>query len=146
MSIKKLFDAVIIIRLLEEIEGLDIFYAWHQDSRYELWTTPEVISELKTESKEKITELIKTGVFQLFSRSPKTALFEIQNEAPTLSLTDCSLFYHCYKIKNIVCLSDDNPLRKHFKRNGLILHGTMGIYQKLKREHTFSLQKIKKNV
>ncbi|MGV9172782.1 MAG: hypothetical protein ACOC35_09475 [Promethearchaeia archaeon] len=144
MSIKKLFDAVILIRLLEEIEGIDIFYAWHNDTRYELWTTPEVIFEVKTEAKEGLTELIEAGIIQVFSRSPKTDLIEIQNEAPRLSLTDCSLFYHCHRMKNIVCLSDDNPLRKHFKRNRLDLHGTMGIYQKLKMEQTFSLQKIEK--
>ncbi|MGV9199546.1 MAG: hypothetical protein ACOC4M_12095 [Promethearchaeia archaeon] len=68
MSIKKVFDAVILIRLLEEIEGIDIFYAWHNDTRYELWTTPEVISEVKTEAKEGLAELIEIRQILLIIR------------------------------------------------------------------------------
>jgi len=142
MIIIKIFDTMILIRLLQEIDGMKIFNVWNLNSRYELWTTKEVESEVKTKAKDKLKELIEDNIINFFEPAPLDALLEIKAKANRLSLADCSLFYHCSKITNSVCLSDDNPLRKHFKRNGLNLHGTMGIYLKLKRDKTFPIQII----
>ncbi len=144
MTIKKIFDTVILIRLLQEVDGAKVFNAWNLNSRYELWITKEVESEVKTKAKDKLEESIEKNVIKVFEPAPLDALLEIKKRANRLSLADCSLFYHCRRITNSVCLSDDNPLRKHFKRNGLNLHGTLGIYLKLIRDETFPIQIIEK--
>jgi hypothetical protein len=66
----------------------------------------------------------------------------IINIAGRLSKADSPCYYHCKRIKDSVCLSDDNALRKHFERNHLELHGTMGIYLKLQKDKTFSRNDI----
>ncbi len=142
MTIKKVFDTMILIRLLQEIDGAKVFNAWNLNSNYELWITKEIESEVKTKAKDKLEELIEENVIKVFEPAPLDALLEIKKKANRLSLADSSIFYQCRRLTNSVCLSDDNPLRKHFKRNGLNLHGTLGIYLKLIRDETFPIQII----
>jgi hypothetical protein len=138
MKIIKIFDAVILIRLLQEIDGEEILKVWNNDPRYELWTTTEVKNEIKGKAKVKLNKLIEQKKMRVFDPVPFPILKRIIDEVNRLSVADSSCYYHCKRLEDSVCLSDDNPLRKHCVRNDLIIHGTMGIYLKMKRDKIFS--------
>lgn len=135
MKIKKLYDASVLINLLENIGFIEVFEMWA--SEYNQLITSEIKSEIII-SKDLLNSLIVRNILEILDPISKDKLKAIQEEKSyRLSLNDCSLYYYCKKFDNIVCLSDDAVIRQVFKREQLDLHGTQGIYLKLLKERNF---------
>lgn len=134
MTVTKLFDAVVLINILQDIDFEDILIDWSKNPRYDQWTSHEVNLEVQNEARPKLDNLIKDNVIEVLNKTPQKDLAQIQGFNPKFSIADCSLIYHYNKIKNTICLTNDLHLRKYFKRNNFKLSGTNGIYLKLLKD------------
>ncbi len=137
MTITKLYDAVVLINILQDIEFEDIIIDWAKNPRYEQWTTQEVNLEVKKAARLKLNKLIKDNAIEVTNQAPQKDLQQIQGFNPKFSLADCSLIYHYNKMSNIICLTNDLHLRKYFLKNNLKLSGMNGIYLKLIKDGNF---------
>ncbi len=144
MKIKKIYDANVLIFILEEMNFSEIILLWNQNPRYEQWTTCEVNNEVKKKARSKLDELIKKKILKVFKPVSKIKLKHIQIKYPTLSIPDCSLLYYCKQINNCICLTTDRPLRNYLTRNNIPLAGMVGIYNKLRNDKSFPLNNINK--
>ncbi len=137
MIVTKLFDAVVLINILQDIDFEDILIEWFMNPRYEQWTSHEVNLEVQKEARPKLDQLIKDNAIEVLDQAPQNDLQQIQGFNPKFSIADCSLIYHYGKLSNAICLTNDLHLRKYFTRNNLRLSGTNGIYLKLLKDGTF---------
>ncbi|TFG19157.1 MAG: hypothetical protein EU533_07030 [Promethearchaeota archaeon] len=142
MTVIKLYDAVVLINILQDIEFEDIIIDWAKNPRYEQWTTHEVNLEVKKDARHKLDKLIKDKDIEVTNQAPQQDLKQIQGFNPKFSLADCSLIYHYNKLSNAICLTNDLHLRKYFIRNNLNLSGTNGIYLKLIKEGNLPKDKV----
>ena len=95
MTILKIYDANVLIRIIREIKFPEIILNWDLNLNYDQWTTYEVNNEIKGIARKGIDLLISKGILKIFHPIPKEVLEKINNFAPKLSLQDCSLFYYC---------------------------------------------------
>ncbi|MHA1285188.1 MAG: hypothetical protein ACTSQP_22035 [Promethearchaeota archaeon] len=142
MILKKIYDASVLINILQDIDFSKIITLWNNNPKYEQWTTSEVYDEVQKLARKKLDELIIQGKIKIFDRVPKKKLEKIELDNPKLSQADCSLFYYCKKIKNCICLTNDKPLRDYLEKFNLRKSGTLGIYKKLKNDNSFPSEEI----
>ena len=141
MIVTKIYDAVVLINILQDIDFEEIFIDWGKNPRYEQWTSYEVNLEIQRNARSKLDKLITSKIIKIFDPAPPNDLIQIQNFNPKLSIADCSLIYHHKRINNVICLTNDLHLRKYFAKNDFKLSGTNGIYLKLLKDRNFP-QKI----
>ena len=140
---KKIYDASVLINILEELDFMEIFTLWDQNPRYEQWITHEVNREIiRLAPRSQLDRLIEKKIINIFDPIPKDILEQININFPRLSVADCSLFYYCNKEDNTICLTNDKPLRNYLEEKSLFCSGTIGIYKKLKRDNSFPLSEI----
>ncbi|MHA1274744.1 MAG: hypothetical protein ACTSQP_03950 [Promethearchaeota archaeon] len=144
MIVKKIYDASVLINILQDIDFSEIITLWDQNPRYEQWTTFEVNNEIKRLARKKLDKLINQEVIKIFDPVPQNELDEIELDNPKLSRADCSLFYYCKKLRDCICLTNDKPLRDYLEKHNMRKSGTLGIYNKLKNDRSFPLEKIEK--
>lgn len=137
MTVAKLFDAVVLINILQDIDFEDILIDWSKNTKYDQWTSHEVNIEIQKEARVKLDVLIWDNVIEVFNQAPQNELAQIQGFNPKFSIADCSLIYHYNKINNAICLTNDLHLRKYFIKNNFRLSGTNGIYLKLLKNGSF---------
>ena len=142
MSITKIFDAVVLINILQDIDFEEILIEWGNNPRYKQWTSYEVDQEVQKNARPKLDKLIVSDIIKIFKQAPSNDLNQIQNFNPKLSIADCSLIYHYTRTSNAICLTNDLRLRKYFSRNNFLLSGTNGIYLKLLKDGVFPQQII----
>lgn len=144
MNIKKIYDASILINILQDIDFSDIIILWNQNPRYEQWTTFEINNEIKRLARKNLDELINQEIIKVFDPVPQIKLDDIEVDNPKLSQPDCSLFYYCNELKNCICLTNDKPLRDYLEEHNFRKSGIFGIYNKLKNDNSFPLEDIEK--
>ncbi len=59
MTITKLFDAVVIINILQDIDFEEILIDWSKNPRYAQWTSYKANWEVKKEARPKLDKLKK---------------------------------------------------------------------------------------
>jgi len=137
MTITKLFDTVVLINILQDIDFKEILIYWGENPAYDQWTSYEINLEVQKKTRIKLDKLITDNVIKIFNQAPQDYLKQIQGFNPKLSIADCSLIYHYTRANNAICLTNDLHLRKYFTKNNFRLSGTNGIYLKLLREDSF---------
>ncbi len=137
MIITKIFDAVVLINILQDIGFEEILIDWCENPRYDQWTSYDVDLEVQKGARPKLDKLISDNIIRIFNQAPLNDLIQIQNFNPKLSIADCSMIYHYTKVSNAICLTNDLHLRKYFIRNNYRLSGTNGIYLKLLKDSNF---------
>jgi hypothetical protein len=137
MKVTKLFDAVVLINILQDIDFEDILINWDENSSYNQWTSYEVNLEIQKKARLKLDKLITDNIIRIFKQAPQNDLNQIQGFNPKLSTADCSLIYHYTRVNNAICLTNDLHLRKYFIKNNYKLSGTYGIYLKLLKDGNF---------
>ncbi|MHA1488974.1 MAG: hypothetical protein ACTSRI_04895 [Promethearchaeota archaeon] len=137
MTITKLFDAVVLINILQDIDFEEILIDWSKNSRYDQWTSFEINLEVQKKARQKLDKLISDNIIKIYNQAPQNDLIQIQGFNPKFSLADCSMIYHYNKITKAICLTNDLHLRKYFIKNNLRLSGTNGIYLKLLKDGNF---------
>ncbi len=142
MITTKLFDAVVLINILEDIDFKDILIDWSKNPNYDQWTSYEVNLEVKKKARPKLDKLITENIIKILAKAPQDELKQIQGFYPKLSLADCSLIYHYRKINNAICLTNDLRLRDYFKKHNFRLSGTNGIYLKLLKDNAYPKESI----
>jgi len=142
MNIKKIYDASVLINILEDLDFPEIMVLWNQNPRYEQWITSEINNEIKRLARKKLDELINQEIIKIFDPVPQDKLDEIEIDYPKLSQPDCSLYYYCMQLNDCICLTNDKPLRDYLELNNLRKFGTYGIYNKLKKDNSFPLKDI----
>lgn len=142
MTLIKLFDAVILINILQDIDFEEILIYWGQNPGYNQWTSYEVNLEVQKKARIKLDKLIIDNVIKIFKQTPQSDLKEIQGFNPKLSIADCSLIYHYTRVNNAICLTNDLHLRKYFTKNNFRLSGTNGVYLKLLKDGNFPKETI----
>jgi len=145
MTIYKIYDACILIRFLEEISCEKLFEEWNKILDYEQYTTTEVLKEIQRNARNRMNRLIANRIIKILDPVPKKELDKIGLLNPNLSTADCSVLYYVLKISDPICLTDEYPLRVLCIENVIEIHGTAGIYSKLKKDGTFSLTDIEKS-
>ncbi len=144
MNVKKIYDASVLINILQDIDFSDIIVLWNQNPRYEQWTTFEINNEIKRLARRKLDDLISQGIIKIFNPVPQDKLDEIEIDYPKLSQPDCSLFFFCNELNDCICLTNDKPLRDYLEIHNLRKSGIFGIYNKLKNDSSFPLEEIEK--
>jgi hypothetical protein len=134
MIVTKIFDAVVLINIIQDLDFEEILIDWGKNPRYKQWTSYEVNLEVQKNARLKLNKLIALDIIKIFKPVPSNDLKQIQNLNPKLSIADCSLIYHYTKINNAICLTNDLHLRKYFIKNNFWLSGTNGIYLKLLKD------------
>ena len=142
MTVIKLFDTVVLINILQDIDFEEILIAWGENLSYDQWTSYEVNLEVQKKTRKKLDKLITDNVIKIFNQAPQNDLKQIQGFNPKLSIADCSLIYHYARASNAICLTNDLHLRKYFTKNNFRLSGTNGIYLKLLKDGNFSKDTI----
>lgn len=137
MTVTKLFDTVVLINILQDIDFEEILIAWGENLSYDQWTFYEVNLEVQKKARIKLDKLITDNVIKIFNQAPQNDLKQIQGFNPKLSIADCSLIYHYTRANNAICLTNDLHLRKYFAKNNFNLSGTNGIYLKLLKNGNF---------
>ena len=137
MTLTKLFDTVVLINILQDIDFKEILIYWGENPAYDQWTSYEINLEVQKKTRIKLDKLITDNVIKIFNQAPQDYLKQIQGFNPKLSIADCSLIYHYTRANNAICLTNDLHLRKYFTKNNFRLSGTNGIYLKLLREDSF---------
>lgn len=134
----KIYDSVILIRLLDETDFSEIFEKWDNNGEYKQVTTWECVREVKGGAEYKLKSLISKDVIEILKPVPIVELVSLFSAYRNISFVDCSVLYYSIKIEDSICLTDDFPLRKHHHNQDLECHGTCGIYQKLLKDQSFS--------
>jgi len=134
MIVTKIFDAVVLINIIQDLDFEEILIDWGKNPRYKQWTSYEVNLEVQKNARLKLNKLIALDIIKIFKPVPSNDIKQIQNLNPKLSIADCSLIYHYTKINNAICLTNDLHLRKYFIKNNFWLSGTNGIYLKLLKD------------
>ena len=134
MTLIKLFDAVVLINILQDIDFEEILIDWGENPSYDQWSSYEVNLEVQKKARPKLDKLITDNIIKIFNQAPQNDLKQIQGFNPKLSLADCSLIYHYTRAKNAICLTNDLNLRKYFTRNNFRISGTNGVYLKLLKD------------
>jgi len=134
MIVTKIFDAVVLINIIQDLDFEEILIDWGKNPRYKQWTSYEVNLEVQKNARLKLNKLIALDIIKIFKPVPSNDIKQIQNLNPKLSIADCSLIYHYTKINNSICLTNDLHLRKYFIKNNFWLSGTNGIYLKLLKD------------
>ena len=142
MIITKLFDAVVLINILQDTEFEEILIHWDENPFYDQWTSYEINLEVQKKARIMLDKLISDKVLKIFNQAPQNYLKQIQGFNPKLSMADCSLIYHYTRANNAICLTNDLHLRKYFIKNNFRLSGTNGIYLKLLKEGYFPIDTI----
>jgi len=142
MTITKLFDAVVLINILQDIDFEEILIAWGENLSYDQWTSYEVNLEVQKKARIKLDKLIIDNVIKIFNQAPQDFLKQIQDFNPKLSIADCSLIYHYTRANDAICLTNDLHLRKYFTKNNFRLSGTNGVYLKLLKDGNFPKETI----
>ncbi|MGB5911340.1 MAG: hypothetical protein WBH31_09125 [Promethearchaeia archaeon] len=137
MIVTKLFDTVVLINILQDIDIEDILLNWGENPSYDQWTSYEVNLEVQKKARIKLDKLITDNVIRIFNQAPQNNLKQIQGFNPKLSIADCSLIYHYTRVNNVICLTNDLDLRKYFIKNNFRLSGTNGIYLKVLKDGNF---------
>lgn len=137
MIITKLFDAVVLINILQDIDFEEILINWDENPSYNQWTSFEVNLEVQNKARMKLDKLIRDNIIRIFNQAPQNELKQIQGFNPKLSIADCSLIYQYARVNNAICLTNDLHLRKYFTKNNFRLSGTYGIYLKLLKDGNF---------
>jgi len=134
--IVKIFDAVILIRIIYECDFSELFQNWALSKKYCLLVPHEVYEEILNQ-RDTIDSLTKNNIVKKHAPIEKNILNSYQKMYPKLSLSDCSVLYFGIKIQNSICLTDDKPLRKILLKKNIRTSGTMGIYNKLKKLNVY---------
>ncbi|HDZ16832.1 MAG TPA: hypothetical protein ENH75_00985 [archaeon] len=137
MTVTKLFDTVVLINILQDIDFEEILINWGVNPSYDQWTSYKINLEVQKKARIKLDKLITDNVIKIFNKAPQSNLKQIQGFNPKLSIADCSLIYHYKRTQNAICLTNDLHLRKYFTKNNFRLSGTNGIYLKLLKEGNF---------
>lgn len=138
---EKILDSVILIRLLVETEFKDLFIVWVKNDKYLIYIPNEVYNEIN-KGKEVLNSLISANIIQVLPDVPSEKLMNIKKKYGKLSKADSAVFFYGELKQEIICLTDDGPLRKALKGSGIRTSGTKGIYKKLKEDNSFDFQKI----
>ncbi len=142
MTITKLFDAVVLINIIQDIDFEEILIDWSKNPSYDQWTSYEVNLEVQKKARPKLDKLISDNIINIFNQAPQNELKQIQGFNPKFSLADCSMIHHYNKINKAICLTNDLHLRKYFIKNNFKLSGTNGIYLKLLKDANHSKNTI----
>ena len=78
MTIIKIFDAVVLINILQDIDFNEILIDWSKNPRYEQWTSYEVNLEVQKEARPKLDKLITDNTIKIFTQVPQNELKQIQ--------------------------------------------------------------------
>ncbi|MHA1717431.1 MAG: hypothetical protein ACTSXP_17455 [Promethearchaeota archaeon] len=140
----KILDASTIINIIEKCDFKELFNRWGDCYRYNLIIPTEINDEIQRTGRDKLDLLIENCKIKVLPMAPTMELEKIQKRYPRLSLQDCTIIYHCLRLKEkVVCLTDDGPLRRACETLNIEIHGTFGIYTKLLNDGKFSSQTIK---
>ncbi|MHA1821359.1 MAG: hypothetical protein ACTSVC_12865 [Promethearchaeota archaeon] len=134
----KIFDSVILIRFLIEVQFKELFEKWFNHRRQEyIGLVPyEVLSEFKR-NKEELENLIINKLLEVIPKVSDNELNRLNQKYPYLSKADCAVLYHGGRYRNAICLTDDGRLRKELEKQNIRKSGTKGIYQKLLSDNEF---------
>jgi hypothetical protein len=139
---EKIFDAVILINIIDECSFPDVLRSWSSNPRYKLWIPHEVNLEVKGAARNELDLLLDDKILHILPPVEGNKLKDIQKHKPKLSLADCSVYYHCVEIEGALALTNDRNLRNFLELNAITFHGTKAIYDKLIFEKTFPLDQI----
>lgn len=115
-------DSCILFDLLD-LNLVDEFFTLE----YEIFTTPQVISEITKDSQlEKINLIISTGKLKIDKEGTFESIQDLSESYPGLSFTDCSVLELALRLDGII-LSSDRTLRNVASRNSLKVKGMLWI-------------------
>jgi rRNA-processing protein FCF1 len=134
----KVMDANLLLRFIKECDFIELFTDWGKSGKYILMITPEVNREIiRNPTREKLDTLINDHIIHLLPETDTKEILIINNLYRMFSQQDCSIFYQCLQNPQVICLTDDNPLRNALKKIKIEVHGTLGIHDKIIRDKKY---------
>jgi len=89
MIVTKIFDAVVLINIIQDLDFEEILIDWGKNPRYKQWTSYEVNLEVQKNARLKLNKLIALDIIKIFKPVPSNDIKQIQNLNPKLSIADC---------------------------------------------------------
>ncbi|MHA1383106.1 MAG: hypothetical protein ACTSR3_05010 [Candidatus Helarchaeota archaeon] len=96
--IVKIFDAVILIRILYECDFSELFQKWALSKKYCLLVPSEVYEEILYQ-RDTIDNLIQNKIIKKHAPIEIDILYSYQKMYPKLSLSDCAVLHIGIKIQ-----------------------------------------------
>lgn len=113
-----IFIDLIKLRILQHLFAVEL----------EIYTTIEILNELKSGQRSLVDEFIHVGKLRLYSFSAEEWSEILQMKTPrSLTKEDSTIVYLAKKLE-VMVLSGDNPLRKFCSNNSLEVKGILWLF------------------